>query len=264
MIKKLLNIAVVVFSTLQPLACGGIGEMAQGVAIGERPIFIPEGKSSEPVPDALARSGEILGRALNNQTTTGAKVAAILEQAKALAAQKPAWVTVFCGLADEKARTPDEAHLEALTAIGKTLVAAGARVYFAPSSPSMSAITVANLRIAADASGAMFIDTGTESAGQPYDEVLTRIRKTEEARLKGPAAPQASSTPGEAPPWTAATATTADRASSATTTVNASGTTGAIISMRPPVALKRFDPEERYSSIKQGRKGKGKKPAIAP
>ena len=142
--------------------------------VGDPVSSLQTGKKAEH-SDTQAETKQVLGGNIIDKTTTGALVGELASKAADYKQQHPKIVIVFAGLADEKAKTPDDAQQQSLTLLINALAHDGTRVYLVPSSTQLSAGTNANLRLAASQSNGTYIDLGTEIGGHPLQEALNSI-----------------------------------------------------------------------------------------
>lgn len=169
--------------------------------IGERPLNVDKAKGKKHV-DIVPLATAALGSSIVDLTTGGLTLDEMLKDIQPVMNAKPTVVVLFAGAADEKSATSDDAQQYALKAMATSLMRNGSRVYVVPSSPALSTLTAANLRIGATSAKASFIETGGEIAGTPYEEALAAIRKAEEnpQPIETPAAVvQKTATPVPAP-----------------------------------------------------------------
>jgi hypothetical protein len=221
--------------------------------VGERafwgdPVVTPT--AGEMVESATS----ILKGSVESMCERGQTVAALEKKIDSITKDKPTMVIVFAGAADQKAETDDDTVVKTLTAIATKIKEAGIDVYLIPSSPSISAGTSADLRLAATAAGATYIEPGNEIDGRPYEEAFENVVTA----MKTPSAdPEPKPTPKPEEKQKPVMLGTQDAAST-----DVAVTTGesATIYMPAPPPLKQFDPKSR---LHNGKRGKPKKPAVA-
>jgi hypothetical protein len=151
------------------------------------------GKNKKAV-DIVGITTASLGGIVSNHTAANQTADQMLKGVQPIASAKPKVAIVFAGAADEKAATSDDAVQYSIKALASSLQAAGARVYVEPSSPDLSTLMTANLRIGASSANATFIEPGSEIEGAPYRTALAEIVK-----LELNPAPAAAPTPAPTP-----------------------------------------------------------------
>ena len=149
---------------------------SKALMLGEKVEWFTDNRKVNPT-DIISTASGILHLDLNDSTVAKELAADTLAKADAALASSPAVVLLFTGQADETAGTDEKLLRDTIIELARKAGATSPDVFIIPSSTSLGASIVGVLREASIASGARFVETGTQFGGQPYFDTLAEINR---------------------------------------------------------------------------------------
>ena len=149
---------------------------SKALMLGEKVEWFTDNRKATPA-DIISTASGILRLNLTDSTVAKELAADTLAKADAVLASSPAVVLLFTGKADETAGTDEKVLRDNIIALARKAGATSPDVFIIPSSTSLGASIIGVLREASIASGARFVETGTQFGGQPYFDSLAEINR---------------------------------------------------------------------------------------
>ena len=149
---------------------------SKALLLGEGVEWFTDNRKAEP-KDIVSTASGILRLELTDATIAKELAADTLARAEAALAPSPSVVLIFTGKADETAGTDEKALRNTIIELARTVGATSPDVFIIPSSTNLGASIIGVLREASIASGARFVETGTQFGGQPYFDSMAEINR---------------------------------------------------------------------------------------
>ena len=159
---------------------------SKALLLGEKVEWFTDNRKADP-KDILSTASGILHLNLTDSTVVKELAADTFAKADTALASSPAVVLLFIGKADETAGTDEKKLRNTIIELARKAGATSSDVFIIPSSTNLGASIIGVLREASIASGARFVETGTQFGGQPYFDSLAEINRLRTGETAPPA-----------------------------------------------------------------------------
>ncbi len=158
---------------------------SKALLLGEGVEWFTDNRKAEP-KDIVSTASGILRLELTDATVAKELAADTLARAEKALAPSPSVVLIFTGKADETAGTDEKVLRNTVIELARKVGATASDVFIIPSSTNLGASIIGVLREASIASGARFVETGTQFGGQPYFDSMAEINRLRTGQTTSP------------------------------------------------------------------------------